>query len=157
MNEPDPKQAPPGENPSPGGATERGDIERTLEFGEHLIGFIRDATDLARIEALLAVKSMPRLVMLWFLMMPILLLTWCSFSAMIAWGVYALSANPGFGFVAFFVLQLLILMVCRWRYSVYKARITLPYTRQHLGNFIRGFNHEPDGARAGKKYPANET
>lgn len=132
------------------------DLDRTRLFGEQFVGFIRDVTDMARMEALLAVKSMPKLVMLWFLMMPVILLTWCSFSVMVAWAVYSFFNSPGFGVVTFFVMQLLLLIVCRWRYAIYRKRMTLPYTRHHLGNFIRGFADESANANAGKKSPIDE-
>lgn len=132
------------------------DLERTLLFGEQFLGFIRDITDLARMEALLAVKSFPKLMMLWLLMMPVILLTWCSFSVMIAWAVYSVFNSPGFGVVTFFVMQLLLLIVCRWRYVIYRERLKLPYTRRHLGKFIRGFSDEPaNKAHTEKKYPTD--
>lgn len=121
------------------------DIEKTLQLGEQFVGILGGVVDLARMEALLAVRTLPKLIMFWFLIMPIMLLAWIGFSVLIAWLAYSMSAEVGFGLLAFFLLQILSLLACRWLFSVYKARMTLPYTRAQLSNFMRRFNSEFTG------------
>ncbi|WP_039917775.1 hypothetical protein [Cellvibrio mixtus] len=116
-----------------------GDLEKTLLLGEQILGLVNDVVDLARMEALLAIKSAPKVLMLWFLMMPIILLTWCSFSAWVAWMLYSINEQPGVGLFAFFLQQLLLLIVCRWFYAKNRLRMTLPYTRAHIDKFMKGF------------------
>lgn len=127
------------------------DFKNVLALGERVLALFNDIVDLARMEALLAVKSLPRLLMLWFLMMPILLLTWCSFSAWIAWMLYAATQQPGVGFFTFFLQQLLLLFICRWLYGKYQLRMTLPYTREHIDRFIKGFDNGASGSGETKK------
>ena len=79
--------------------------------------------------------------MLWLLMMPVILLTWCSFSALTAWAVYEASEEIGLGIFMFFMQQLLLLLTCRWLFLKYRVRMTLPYTRAQLDTFMRSMNH----------------
>ncbi len=118
------------------------DRPQTVQLGEQLIGFAGGVIDLARTEALLAVHTLPKVMMLWLIMMPIILLTWCSFSALVAWSVVALSEQLGLGMLTFFLLQVLLLFVCRWLFVKYRARMTFPYTRAHIDNFVRSTKNE---------------
>lgn len=118
------------------------DVAHTLQLGEQLVGFVGGVVDLARVEALLAVRTLPKLMMLWLLMIPIILLTWCAFSALMAWSIAAASEQIGLGMLAFFLLQVLLLLVCRWLYVKYRARMTFPYTRAQVDNFVRSTQHE---------------
>jgi uncharacterized membrane protein YqjE len=120
------------------------DVEQTLQLGEQLVGFIGGVVDLARVEALLAIRTFPKLIMLWLLMMPVMLLTWCAFSVLMAWAVFAASGQIGLGMLTFFLQQVLLLLVCRWLFVKYRTRMTLPCTRLQIDNFVRsmqdGFN-----------------
>lgn len=120
----------------------REDITQTVQLGEQLIGFFSDVLDMARLEALLAVRTLPKLVMLWLLMMPIMLLTWCAFSALMSWSVMAASNEIGLGMLTFFLLQVLLLLVCRWLFVRYRARMTFSHTREQIDSFIRSTRHE---------------
>jgi hypothetical protein len=113
------------------------DVEQTLQLGEQLVGFIGGVVDLARVEALLAIRTLPKLIMLWLLIMPIMLLTWCAFSALMAWSVFAASGQVGLGMLTFFLQQVLLLLICRWLFIKYRTRMTLPYTRAQIDNFVR--------------------
>jgi uncharacterized membrane protein YqjE len=113
------------------------DIEQTLQLGEQFVGAIGGIADLARVEALLAFRTLPRLLMLWLLIMPIMLLTWCAFSVLMAWSVVATSGVMGWGLLTFFLQQVVLLLACRWLYVKYRTRMTLPYTRAQIDNFVR--------------------
>jgi hypothetical protein len=80
--------------------------------------------------------------MLWLLMMPVMLLTWGAFSVLMAWAVFEASQQIGLGMLVFFLQQVLLLLVCRWLFIKYRTRMTLPCTRAHIDNFIRGMHHE---------------
>lgn len=131
--------SPPDDKPT---ATWEADVAQTLQLGEQLMGFFGGVVDLARVEAMLAVRTLPKLIMLWLLMMPVILLTWCAFSALMAWSVMAVSAQVGLGMLTFFLLQVLLLLVCRWLFGKYRARMTFPYTRAQVDNFVRSTQHE---------------
>lgn len=121
------------------------DIEQTLQLGEQFVGVIGGIVDLARAEALLAIRTLPKIMMLWLLIMPVMLLTWCAFSALMAWSIYAASEQVGLGMLTFFLQQVLLLLICRWLFVKYRTRMTMPYTRAQIDNFVRstqhGFNH----------------
>jgi uncharacterized membrane protein YqjE len=117
------------------------DIEQTLQLGEQFLSFFTGAVDLARVEMMLALRTVPKVLMLWLLMMPVILLTWCSFSALTAWAVYEASEEIGLGIFMFFMQQLLLLLTCRWLFLKYRVRMTLPYTRAQLDTFMRSMNH----------------
>ncbi|WP_049629623.1 hypothetical protein [Cellvibrio sp. pealriver] len=118
------------------------DIAQTIGLGEQFIGVIGGIFDLARTEALLAIRTLPKLIMLWLLMMPIILLTWCAFSALVAWTVVASSNQIGFGLFTFFLLQVLLLSGCRWLFVKYRERMAFPYTREQINDFVRSVHHE---------------
>jgi uncharacterized membrane protein YqjE len=113
------------------------DIEQTLQLGEQFVGAIGGIADLARVEALLAFRTLSKLLMLWLLIMPIMLLTWCAFSVLMAWSVVAISGVMGWGLLAFFLQQVVLLLACRWLYVKYRTRMTLPNTRAQIDNFVR--------------------
>lgn len=118
------------------------DVAQTLKLGEQLMDFAGGVMDLAHAEALLAVSSLPKLLMLWLIMMPIILLTWCSFSVLIAWGAVALSGELGAGVLTFFLLQVLLLLTCRLLFVKYRRRMTFPHTRAQIDSFIQGAKNE---------------
>jgi len=124
------------------------DIEQTLQLGEQFVGTFGGIVDLARAEALLAVRTLPKLLMLWLLIMPIILLTWCAFSALLAWFVFAASEEVGLGMLTFFLQQVVLLLICRWLYVKYRTRMTLPYTRAQIINFVRSTQ---DGFKGGNQ------
>lgn len=133
------------------GETLTNNIEQTLQLGDQFIRFAAGIMDLARTEIALAVRTIPNLMMLWLLMMPIILLTWGAFSILMAWLAYAATYNVGLGLLIFFLQQVLLLLVCRWLYLRYSRRMTLPYTRAHIDNFVRGMQHGTDSRSEAEK------
>ncbi len=117
------------------------DVNKTLQLGEEFVGFVTGVVDLARIEALLAIRTLPNIMMLWLMMMPIMLLTWCAFSVLMAWVVFSASQQIGLGLLTFFLQQVVLLLVCRLLYVKYRMRMTLPYTRAQIDNFVRSIQH----------------
>jgi uncharacterized membrane protein YqjE len=117
------------------------DIEQTLKLGEQFVGIVGGIIDLARVEALLAIRTLPKMIMLWLLIIPIMLLTWCAFSALLAWSVFAASEQVGLGILTFFLQQVLLLLICRWLFIKYRTRMAMPYTRAQIDNFVRSTQH----------------
>ncbi len=118
------------------------DLMQTLALGEQLIASLASAFNLAGLEARLAMQTLPKLILIWLLMAPIILLVWCSFCGLVAWVVFALSGQLGLSFFAFFVLQVVLLLICRWLYGLYCNRMTLPHTRSHINDLISGVENE---------------
>jgi len=136
---------------APAEETLANNIERTIRLGDQFIRFAVGLMDLARTEIALAVHTIPNLMMLWLLMMPIMLLTWGAFSVLMAWLAYAASDSVGLGLLIFFLQQVLLFLVCRWWYLRYAKRMTLPYTRAHIDNFVRGMQHGSDSRSEAEK------
>lgn len=135
----------------PGDQTWSANMQQTLRLGEQVVGFATGVVDLARVEVLLAMRTLPNLLMLWLLMMPIMLLTWIAFCALMAWAVYEASEELGLGMLIFFLQQVLLLLVCRWFYVKYRLRLTLPNTRSHIDNFIKGMKYESGSSGEAQK------
>ncbi|MGV8834603.1 hypothetical protein [Cellvibrio sp.] len=141
-----------GNNASPhSSASWASDVAQTLQLGEELVGFIGGVVDLARVEALLAIRTFPKLIMLWLLMMPVMLLTWCAFSTLMAWSVFAASGQVGLGMLTFFLLQVLLLLVCRLLFVKYRTRMTLPCTRLQIDCFVRSMQDGINGRDKAKE------
>lgn len=142
----------------PGGVTSAGDVpansnelHKTIELGRQVAGFVVDLADIARMEAMLAAKVMPRVLLLWLAMVPIILLAWCSFAACIGWAVYSLTESLGAGLFVFFLQQMLLLLLCHLLQRKSKAQMAMPYTRNHLNNFLKGFSNEAGDQASAKK------
>ena len=118
------------------------DAEQILELGKQFLDFGAGLMSLARAEALLSVRTFPKLLMLWLLMVPVILMTWCAFSVLLSWMVTAASNQIGLGIFTFFLLQLLLLLMCYWLIVRYRARIGFSYTRTQFMDFIRSIQYE---------------
>ncbi|WP_331343849.1 hypothetical protein [Cellvibrio sp. UBA7661] len=118
------------------------DVAQTIGLGEQFISVMSGIFDLARAEASLAVRTLPKLMMLWLLMMPIILLTWCAFSALVSWSVVAVTNQIGYGLLMFFMLQVLLLIGSRWLFVKYRERMAFPYTRKQVTDFVRSVQYE---------------
>lgn len=127
------------------------DAEKTMQLGEHVVGVLGGMVDLARMEAVLAVRTFPKLIMLWLIIMPVMLLTWCAFSVLLSWAVFATSGQTGLGLLTFLLLQILLLLVCWWCFIRFKARMSFPYTRAHVEQFARSIKDEFNAVDKTKK------
>ncbi|WP_049721127.1 hypothetical protein [Gilvimarinus polysaccharolyticus] len=118
------------------------EFQQAIAIGDELIGSLKAYTELLGLEALLAFKSIPALLASWLLLLPAMLLTWLSFSALLAWVGFSVSGIPVVGFGVFFVMQLLSLLVLWFCVKRYRRRLSLPESRQQLKTFIQGVRHE---------------
>lgn len=87
---------------------------------------------LFRAELELGSREIPDLVLLWLLRIPVLLLLWCSFSALLAWSAYALTGQAFTGFLLLFLLQCLLVIVLTGIEKRKQQLASLPETRRHL-------------------------
>ena len=95
-----------------------------------------DIFQLVQLELRLAISDSPRLLILALLFIPLLMLTWVSFSALLAWLVYLLNTSVTQGLLAFFIIQLLGLVAISMGCKHYKKSLTLPLTRQHIRRLV---------------------
>jgi uncharacterized membrane protein YqjE len=94
--------------------------------------------DLFQLEVQLAVTDIKRLIILAKLFVPMLMLSWISLSALLTWYVYSLHASVSQGLLFLCAFQFLGLLgiVIGWKY--YQKSLTLPLTRQHIRQIIKG-------------------
>ncbi|HEY7885847.1 MAG TPA: hypothetical protein VIC08_12960 [Cellvibrionaceae bacterium] len=117
-------------------------MSEAIKLGEQLLDCVAGMVTLARLESLLAVKTLPRVLALWLLMLPLMLLTWISFSLLLSWVAYEYLMGALWGFTAFFVLQCIAVASSYFVLQAYKRRMTLPHTRKHLASALRSVQHE---------------
>lgn len=142
------------ERPSTGSAG-REKLEETLALGQQALAFLAQLADLLRLEAMLAVQSLPRMAALWLLTLPLALLTWVSFAVLVSWGVYTAVQWPLAGFATFFGLNLLALVVAHLGMRKHIKRMSFRETRQQLRATLGGINEELSKTRQTKE-PAND-
>ncbi|SIS42304.1 hypothetical protein [Neptunomonas antarctica] len=97
-----------------------------------------DIFQLLQLELRLAISDSPRLFALALLFIPMLMLTWIGFSTLLAWLVYLINTSVTQGLLAFFIIQFLGLVSIIMGLKHYKKSLTLPLTRQHIRQLVRG-------------------
>ena len=102
----------------------------------------RDILQLLQLELRLAITDSKRLFILALVFIPILMLTWISFTLLLAWMVYLLNTSIMQGLLTFFISQTLALLgICTsWKY--YKKSLSLPLTREHIKHIVGGQNSD---------------
>lgn len=90
------------------------------------------------LELRLAIADSKRLLVLALLFIPMLILTWIGFTALLAWLVYLLNTSITQSLLAFFISQMLGLLGIYMSWTYYKKSLSLPLTRQHIQNIVGG-------------------
>lgn len=91
-----------------------------------------DILQLLRLELRLAIADSGRLLIVALLFIPVLMLTWISFTLLLAWLVYLFNASVTQSLLVFFVSQALGLIALALSWKYYKKSFSLPLTRQHI-------------------------
>lgn len=97
-----------------------------------------DMLQLLLLELRLAIADSKRLFVLVLLFIPMLILTWISFTVLLAWLVYLLNTSITQSLLAFFISQALGLIGISMSWNYYKKSLRLPLTRQHIQNIVGG-------------------
>ncbi|WP_339896844.1 TMEM14 family protein [uncultured Gilvimarinus sp.] len=127
------------------------EFHNAVAIGDGVMGYLKSYSELLGLELALALKSIPALVGSWLLLLPAILLTWLSLSALVAWVGYSASGIPVIGFLVLFVMQVLLLVAMWFSVKRYRRRLTLPESRQQLKTFIQGVRNEFSEKSAAKK------
>ena len=93
---------------------------------------------LLRSEAAQAARSVPALVLLNLLRLPIYMLTWLSFCVLLACGAHALFDNLRLSVGTFFLLQVVVILVLERRLQTLKARMAFAESRKGLATLQAG-------------------
>jgi hypothetical protein len=91
-----------------------------------------DIFQLLQLELRLAISDSKRLLVLALLFVPMLMLTWISFSVLLAWQVYLLNLSVTQGLLACCMIQFLGLVGIAMGWNFYKKSLSLPLTRQNI-------------------------
>ncbi|WP_020208060.1 hypothetical protein [Gilvimarinus chinensis] len=138
MDSNDPTSTPRDKQESSGGSAHSAlteELERILALGEQTMDVVKGSAELFKLEFTLAVRSIPKAIATWLLILPAALLVWLSFSALCAWAAFEWSGHALAGFFTLFLLQLISLGVLRWALKKYQRNMTFPYTTETLHNF----------------------
>jgi hypothetical protein len=93
---------------------------------------------LLQLELRLAVSDSKRLLILALLFVPMLMLTWISFSVLLAWQIYLLNLSVTQGLLACCMIQILGLAGIAMGWNYYKKSLSLPLTRQNIRQLTGG-------------------
>jgi hypothetical protein len=95
-----------------------------------------DVFQLLKLELRLAFSDSKRLLVIALLFVPMLMLTWISFSVLLAWQVYLLNMSVTQGLLACCLIQFLGLVGIAMAWNYYKKSLSLPLTRQNIRRLI---------------------
>ena len=114
------------------------DISLLINWLQHAASTGSEIFDLFQLEVRLAVTDMMRLMVLAKLLIPMLVLTWMSFSALLTWQAYLCNSSVTQGLLFLCLLQFcgLLLIALGWKH--YRKSISLPLTRKHIQQFFQG-------------------
>ena len=118
------------------------DVEKTVQLGEQFVGVLGGVVDLARMETLLAVRTVPKFIVLWLLIVPIVFLAWCAFSTLMSWAIFSVSEQIGLALLTFLLLQIVLLLICWWTFERFKKHMSFQYTRSHIASIMQGVKDE---------------
>lgn len=118
-----------------------------LETWLRWLGDLRDAGSallrLAAAELQLAAGDLRRFLLLSLLVLPVAFLAWLGFALFLSWAAYSISGSLGAGFAGFFLLHFGILLVIRQLLARYRKSMSLPVTREHLGEILEELQRAP--------------
>ena len=103
--------------------------ERVAAAGDTLVSLLH----LFRLEVSQTLASLPALVGLVLVKVPLLLLAWVSLGVVVALPLHSLTGSALLGGIGFFCLQLLALAVVEWLQRKIARRCGLPETRKNVG------------------------
>lgn len=118
------------------------EIKLLIDWLQQAAATSSDILDLFQLEVQLAVSDIKRLILLAKLFVPMLMLTWISFSAVLTWHVYLLNESVSQGLLFSCFLQFLGLLAISMGWKHYQKSLTLPLTRQHICQFIKGQSND---------------
>lgn len=98
---------------------------------------------LASAELQLAAGDLRRFLLLSLLVLPVAILAWLGFALFLSWVAYSVSGSLGAGFAGFFLLHFFILLAIRQLMVRYRKSLSMPLTREHLGEIMEALQHEP--------------
>lgn len=127
------------------------EFHRLLTLGRQLVGAAGDLLGLARVEAALALSALPKVGVIALLAIPIGLLSWISFSALVAWGAFQWLDSFGVAILAFFLVQVITLVVFVSLVKKWIQDMKFTYTKNNFAKFAKEFSNGSKGASESEK------
>lgn len=121
------------------------DVAGLVELGEVALGLLRGIAELAGMEARLAASSLPKLLAVLILTLPLALLSWVALSCLISWLVFLASHSATLGILAFLLIQVGMLFVCKLLLGRYRRNLSMPHTRYQIRNLSKGLYDGVEG------------
>ena len=118
------------------GSSETDHFKELVYFGKGVNQYIIALADLAKAELVFALQTLPKLVMVSIIILPVAMLVWLTFSALIYWLVLSLTTSVTSGLVVLFLLQTIVLMGCLSLRRVYLNRLKFSNTREQIASFF---------------------
>lgn len=121
----------------------RVELEDWQKWVEHLREAGAALLRLASAELQLAAGDLRRFLLLSLLVVPVAILAWLGFALFLSWAAYSVSGSLGAGFAGFFLLHLFMLLAIRQLMLRYRRSLSMPLTREHLGEIMEVLRREP--------------
>lgn len=106
---------------------------------------VQSLVQLVLLELRMAAQSVPKILGLAVVAFFLTLFAWLSLSAAVGWLAYHLLGSVGWGILAFLVVQIISLLMCRYLVAIYLRRLTLPNTRNFLKTIQENLREAIDG------------
>jgi len=129
-----------------GGQSLWSELERAHKLATQVSDWGSAMLGLIRLELVLTLQSLPRILALALALLPLAGLTWISLSLLLAWLAYAASGVVAVGLLTLFVLQLALLTLCYSRLKTLRAQSAFPETRQQWRLFLADLNSGQEDA-----------
>ena len=110
-----------------------------LAMAQEALTVSRSFFELASLEFQEATGALPKVIGIAFLAFFFAVFAWLSLSAGIGWLAYLFLGSAGWGILAFLLMQIVSILICRSLITKYVRVLGLPNTRQFIQNF-RGAN-----------------
>lgn len=146
------------DNKGNNGSTDRQQQFRELEAWAQLVG--RTLLNMARVfraEIVLAVTSIPALMYWSVLLIPLLFLSWISFTLFVSWGFYLMLDNSLAAFFIFFVLQIVASGWTVFRIQRLAKRMTFPVSSEQWQQFKEAMQDDRQKTNQENRSPGTTT
>ena len=115
-------------------------FKELTEFSKNVNQYVIALAGLFKAELIFALQSIPKLVFVTMVILPAIVFVWLSFSAVVYWSVYSITASVLFGLVVLLLLQTTILLCTVWMQRVYINRLKFLYTREQISTLLSGID-----------------
>ena len=118
---------------------------RLLQIGGLSFAYLSSISQLAAAELVLSAKTVPKLVGVGLLLVPIIYLAWLGLSAFLSWSAYLVFDSSLLGMGVFFLLQCLLLLLGVWYLRRASRLIGFAQSKAQVSALVETIKHEFKG------------